>query len=144
MNAKTGLYPGARSWSGGRLRILGKGPLESYCYHVMSRTCGGEVFFDDTEKEALRRVIWRMAEFSGIKVVTYCLMRNHFHLLAEVPHRQTWLQRFEGSDGEAKMLEHLSILYRRAYVGLLREELADLRRRGMAALAEERVAGGKT
>ena len=108
VNAKTGLYPGARSWSGGRHRILGKGPLESYCYHVMSRTCGGEVFFDDVEKEALRRVIWRMAEFSGIKVLTYCLMGNHFHLLAEVPHRQTWLQRFEGLEGEAKLLEHLA------------------------------------
>ena len=143
VNAKTGLYPGARSWSGGRFRILGKGPLESFCYHVMSRTCGGEVFFDDVEKEALRRVIWRMAEFSGIKVVTYCLMSNHFHLLAEVPHRQTWLQRFEGPDGEAKLLEHLSILYSRAYVGLLRDELADLRTRGMAVLAEQRVAALK-
>ena len=143
VNAKTGLYPGARSWSGGRFRVLGKGPLESYCYHVMSRTCGGEVFFDEVEKEALRRVIWRMAEFSGIKVVTYCLMSNHFHLLAEVPHRGTWLQRFEGADGEVKLLEHLSILYSRAYVGLLREELADLRTRGMAALAEQRVAALK-
>jgi hypothetical protein len=135
VNAKTGIYPGARSWSGGRFRVLGKGPLESYCYHVMSRTCGGEVFFDDVEKEALRRVIWRMAEFCGIKVLTYCLMGNHFHLLAEVPHRETWLQRFEGSNGEAKLLEHLSILYSRAYVGLLRDELADLRARGMAVLA---------
>jgi len=143
VNAKTGLFPGGRSWSGGRFRILGKGPLESYCYHVMSRTCGGEVFFDDVEKEALRRVIWRMAEFSGIKVVTYCLMSNHFHLLAEVPHRQTWLQRFEGPEGEVKLLEHLSILYSRAYVGLLREELADLRARGMAMLAEQRVAALK-
>ena len=143
VNAKTGLYPGARSWSGGRLRVLGKGPLESYCYHVMSRTCGGEVFFDEVEKEALRRVIWRMAEFCGIKVLTYCLMGNHFHLLAEVPHRQTWLERFEGPDGEAKLLEHLSILYSRAYVGLLRDELADLRTRGMAVLAEQRLAALK-
>ena len=139
VNAKTGLYPGARSWSGGRHRILGQGPLESYCYHVMSRTCGGEVFFDEVEREALRRVIWRMAEFSGIKVVTYCLMSNHFHLLAEVPHRGTWLERFKGPQGEAKLLEHLSILYSRAYVGLLREELADLRARGMVVLAEQRV-----
>ncbi len=143
VNAKTGLYPGARSWSGGRFRILGKGPLESYCYHVMSRTCGGEVFFDDVEKEALRRVIWRMAEFCGIKVLTYCLMGNHFHLLAEVPHRETWLQRFEGSEGEVKLLEHLSILYSRSYVGLLRDELADLRARGMAVLAEQRLAALK-
>jgi hypothetical protein len=139
VNAKTGLYPGARSWSGGRRRILGKGPLESYCYHVMSRTCGGEVFFDEVEKEALRRVIWRMAEFCGIKVVTYCLMGNHFHLLAEVPHRETWLQRFEGPLGEAKLLEHLRILYSKTYVGLLRDELADLRQRGLEILAQQKV-----
>ena len=42
INAKTAPYPAARSWSGGRRRILGKGALESYTYHVMSRTCGGE------------------------------------------------------------------------------------------------------
>ncbi|WP_395747647.1 transposase [Prosthecobacter sp.] len=139
VNAKTGLYPGARSWSGGRRRILGKGPLESYCYHVMSRTCGGEVHFDDVEKEALRRVIWRMAEFSGIKIVTYCLMGNHFHLLAEVPHRQTWLQRFDGPDGETKLFGHLSILYSKTYLGMLRDELSDLRQRGMHAIATQRI-----
>ncbi|WP_395751252.1 transposase [Prosthecobacter sp.] len=139
INAKTGLYPGARSWSGGRLRVLGRGPLESYCYHVMSRTCGGEVFFDNVEKEALRRIIWRMAEFSGIKIVTYCLMGNHFHLLAEVPHRQSWLQRFDGPSGEDKLFDHLSILYSRTYLGLLRDELTDLRARGMTTLADQRI-----
>ena len=139
VNAKTGLYPGARSWSGGRQRILGRGPLESYCYHVMSRTCGGEVLFDEVEKEALRRVIWRMAEFSGIKVVTYCIMKNHFHLLAEVPHQETWLQRFDGPDGEVKLLEHLRILYSRAYLDLLQDELADLRSRGLTVLADQRI-----
>jgi putative transposase len=143
VNAKTGLYPGVRSWSGGRLRVLGRGPLESYCYHVMSRTCGGEVLFDDVEKEALRRVIWRMAEFCGIKVVTYCLMGNHFHLLAEVPHRDTWLQRFAGAEGEAKLFDHLRVLYSRAYLGLLRDELSDLRSRGLTALAEQRLAALK-
>ena len=139
VNAKTGLYPGARSWSGGRRRILGKGPLESYCYHVMSRTCGGEVFFDDVEKEALRRVIWRMAEFCGVKVVTYCIMGNHFHLLAEMPHRETWLQRFDGPQGEERLLEHLRILYSKTYVGLLRDEIADLRKRGLEVLVEQKL-----
>ncbi len=139
VNAKTGLYPAARSWSGGRKRILGKGPFESYCYHVMSRTCGGEIWFDDVEKEALRRSIWRMAEFSGIKIVTYCLMGNHFHLLAEVPHRRTWLERFDGPDGESKLFQHLSILYSKTYLGLLRDELADLRQRGMGVLANQKI-----
>ena len=139
VNAKTGLYPGARSWSGGRRRILGKGPLESYCYHVMSRTCGGEIFFDEVEKEALGRVIRRMAEFCGVKVVTYCLMGNHFHLLAELPHRETWLQRFDGPQGEARLLEHLRILYSRTYVGLLRDELADLRKRGLEVMVQQKL-----
>ena len=66
-------------------------------------------------------------------------MSNRFHLLAEVPHRQTWLQRSDGPEGEAKLLEHLSMLYSRAYVGLLRDELADFRARGMAVLAEQRL-----
>ena len=143
VNAKTGLYPGARSWSGGRRRILGRGALESYCYHVMSRTCGGEVFFDDVEKEALRRVLWRMAEFCGLKIVTYCVMSNHFHLLAEVPQRDSWLQRFEGPQGEAKLLEHLRILYSKTYVGLLRDELADLRQRGLETQVQQKLAAIK-
>ena len=54
INAKTGPHTMARSWSGGRRRILGKGALESYTYHVMSRTCGGEVFFDDVEPSGAR------------------------------------------------------------------------------------------
>jgi hypothetical protein len=37
INTKMAPYPAARSWSGGRRRILGKGPLKSYTYHVMSR-----------------------------------------------------------------------------------------------------------
>ncbi|HEY1052489.1 MAG TPA: chemotaxis protein CheW, partial [Prosthecobacter sp.] len=63
----------------------------------------------------------------------------HFHLLAEVPHRETWLRRFEGPEGEARLFEHLRVLYSKAYLGLLREDLKDLRERGMAALAQERI-----
>lgn len=139
INAKTAPYPAARSWSGGRKRILGKGPLESYCYHVMSRTCGGEVFFDDVEKEALKRVLWRMADFCGVRLVTYCVMGNHFHALVEVPKREIWLERFAGPAGEEKLLEHLQMLYSKAYVGLLRTEFAELRKLGMESLVQEKL-----
>ena len=63
VNARTAPYPAARSWSGGRRRILGREVFETNTYHVMSRTCGGEVFFDDVEKEALKRLLWKMSEF---------------------------------------------------------------------------------
>jgi putative transposase len=139
INAKTAPYPAARSWSGGHKRVVGRGGLESYCYHIMSRTCGGEVFFDDVEKEALKRLIWRLADFSGVKLVTYCIMGNHFHLLVEVPKRELWLERFSGPEGEEKLLEHLSILYSKTYVGLLRQDLVELRRLGLENRAQEKL-----
>jgi putative transposase len=65
INAKKAPSSAVPAWSGGRKRILGKGPFESYCYHVMSRTCGGEVFFDDVENEACPvahgGLLWREA-----------------------------------------------------------------------------------
>ena len=135
INAKTAPYPAARSWSGGRRRILGKGALESYTYHVMSRTCGGEVLFDDVEKEALRRLLWKMAEFSGLRLVTYCIMGNHFHALVEVPKREIWLERFAGDGGEERLYAHLRTLYSREFVGLLKQEMEELRKLGMDTLA---------
>ena len=135
INAKTAPYPAARSWSGGRRRILGKGALESYTYHVMSRTCGGEVLFDDVEKEALRRLLWKMTEFSGVRLVTYCIMGNHFHALVEVPKREIWLERFAGDGGEERLYAHLRSLYSREFVGLLKQELEGLRKLGMDTLA---------
>jgi putative transposase len=142
VNAKTGPYVTARSWSGGR-RILGKGALESYSYHVMSRTCGGEVFFDDVEKEALKRVLWRLAEFSGVKLITYCIMGNHFHALVEVPKREIWLERFSGPEGEERLLAHLRVLYSKAYVDFLRAEIAGLRKMGLEALVQTKLEGIK-
>lgn len=139
VNAKTAPYPAARSWSGGRRRLVGKGPLESYCYHAMSRTCGGEVLFDDVEKEALKRVLWRMAEFCGVRLVTYCVMGNHFHALVEVPRRDLWLERFAGPQGETRLLQHLRVLYSKAHVDMLRTELAELRKIGQHAVAQTRL-----
>ncbi|MCH8540218.1 MAG: hypothetical protein LAT58_05540, partial [Opitutales bacterium] len=53
--------------------------------HVMSRTVNGEIFFSEEEKEVMRRMLFKVAGFCGVKVLTYCLMGNHFHVLVEVP-----------------------------------------------------------
>ena len=67
-----------------KLRIkLGEG-IRGY-YHLMSRTVNGEKWFGLREKEYLRKLIWQVAEFSGVRVITYAVMDNHFHVLAEVP-----------------------------------------------------------
>ncbi len=120
-------------------RILGQFGREKaggQAYHVMSRTAGGEMVFGEVEKEAFRRLMWRMARFSGVEVLTYALMGNHFHLLVKVPERAKFLKRFEGEGGEAKLLEHLSLLYSKAYIAGVKAELARVREAGRAEEVE--------
>ena len=130
----------ARGWKGTRQRIV-IGPADGASYHVMSRTTGGEYLFGDLEKEALRRLMWRLARFAGLEIHTYAVMDNHFHILARVPAHDVFVERFAGAEGEERLLEHLSLLYSRGYVAALRAELADLRNRGMAEQAEVLIAG---
>ncbi len=40
----------------------------------------------DVEKRHFHELMRRLEQFSGVQVVTYCLMENHFHLLVRVPH----------------------------------------------------------
>jgi len=51
----------------------------------MTRTVNGEGLFGKREKEILRKMIWQVADFSGVEVLTYCVMSNHFHVLLRVP-----------------------------------------------------------
>jgi hypothetical protein len=57
-------------------------------YHCMTRVVNGEMLFKDREKEMLRKMIWQVADFSGVEVLTYCVMSNHFHVLLRVPDEQ--------------------------------------------------------
>jgi REP element-mobilizing transposase RayT len=51
----------------------------------MTRTVNGDRLFKDREKEVLRKMIWQLADFCGVEVLTYCIMSNHFHVLLRVP-----------------------------------------------------------
>ena len=120
-------------------RILGQFGGEhagGQAYHVMSRTAGGAKLFGDTEKEAFLRLMWRMAKFSGVEILTYAVMANHFHILVKVPERAKFLKRFEGEGGEARLLEHLTLLYSRAFIAGVKAELARVREAGRESEAE--------
>jgi hypothetical protein len=71
----------ARGWKGRRQRIV-VSPEEGASYHIMSRTAGGERLLGDTEKEALRRLMWRLARFAGVEIRTYAVMDNHIKTAA--------------------------------------------------------------
>jgi hypothetical protein len=130
----------ARGWKGGRQRIV-LSPTEGASYHIMSRTAGGEHLLGETEKEALRRLMWRLARFAGVEIRTYAVMDNHFHILARVPAHDEFVAQFAGPGGEERLLDHLLLLYSRHYVAALRVELADLRKRGMPEEADALIAG---
>ncbi len=65
------------------LRVLPK--REAFFVHVTSRAVGQAFLFGDSEKRVFLRKMRAWAVFSGIEVVTHCLMDNHFHLLLWVP-----------------------------------------------------------
>lgn len=127
-----------RTMKRGKRRILGHfggDHTGGQAYHVMSRTTGGQKLFGDVEKEALRRLLWRMAQFCGVEILTYALMANHFHLLVKVPERAKFLRRFDGPDGEEKLLRHLELLYAPSYIASLRAEIQRVREAGREAEA---------
>src|SRR6056297_1842576 len=115
----------APGWgSGKRLRFTFDD--RTTCHHTLSRVAGGEFLFGDIEKEAFRKILRRMERFSGVEVLTYAVMGNHFHLLLRVPERAQILRKFEKGtrvEREERLLEHLKSLYSRAYLKQLKAEL---------------------
>ena len=95
------------------------------------------MLFGDEEKEAFRLLMWRLAKFSGVEVLTYCVMGNHFHLLIRIPKREVFVGRFvcdsPGGAGERRLLEHLRLLYSKAYLSRLERDIAGLREQGREA-----------
>ena len=114
---------------------------ECSTFHVMSRVTGGQMLFGDTEKEAFRVLMWRMAKFSGVEVLTYCVMGNHFHMLVRVPDQTKFLRRFAGDapggQGEQKLMEHLKLLYSKEYLARLNTEIVELREHGQEARVQQ-------
>ena len=64
-------------------RILGWG--DRNYYHVMSRVVNRDFIFGEEEKEFFRQTMRRLEAFMGVRVLTYCIMSNHWHVLLEVP-----------------------------------------------------------
>ena len=70
----------------------------------MSRIIEHRYALGDDEKAVFVDMMRRVAAFSGIKVLTYTLMDNHFHMLVQVPARV--------EVDEEELLRRLGLLYR--------------------------------
>ena len=83
-----------------KARFIGSGTCY---YHVMSRIIEHRYALGDDEKAVFRDMMRRVAAFSGVKVLTYALMDNHFHMLVQVPERE--------EVAEMELVRRLRLLY---------------------------------
>jgi len=100
-------------------------------YHCISRVVDRRFVFAQRECEAFRMFMRMYENFSGCRVLSYCVMSNHFHLLLEVPPMA------EGGLTDEALLQRLSGLYSEAYVAGVAAELADARKSGHDARVAE-------
>ena len=91
-------------------------------YHCVSRVVDRRLVFGKQECEAFRMFMRMYENFSGCRVLSYCVMSNHFHLLLEVPPPPP-----DGLD-DAALLQRLSALYSEAFVAEVATELTEARK----------------
>jgi hypothetical protein len=84
-------------------------------FHCLSRVVDRRFILGDPEKEAFRRILRQCETFYGLKVLTYCVMSNHFHVLVEVPEPREL--------SEEETLSRIAALYPAKFVAGLRQDL---------------------
>ncbi len=58
--------------------------LPNRCYHLISRVAHRAYFLDEDERTRLVDFVRRVAEFSGVKLLAYSVMSNHFHVFVYI------------------------------------------------------------
>jgi REP element-mobilizing transposase RayT len=92
-------------------------------YHCISRVVDRRFAFLADEKEKLRMFMRMYENFSGCRVLAYCLMSNHIHVLLEVTPMP------EGGLTDAALLSRLRAIYNEAQVAEVAGELAEARQK---------------
>ncbi len=99
-------------------------------YHVVTRVVDRRMVFDDSEKERFRLTMRAVAEFCGVRILTWCCMSNHPHMLVYIPERQ--------GVSDAELVRRLACIYDGKKVEAFAEQLAILREVGNHEAAERR------
>ena len=100
-------------------------------YHLVTRVVERRFAFGVEEKERFRTLMRMMERFSGCRVLTYCVMCNHVHILLEVPPMR------EGGLSDAELFERLGVLYSEIFVAGVAKELEQARNEGDEAMVAE-------
>ncbi len=106
--------------------ILGEADGRSRFVHVVSRTAGREILFGDLEKEAFRKILFKQLKFSGLRALAWCFMGNHFHLLLQLPDKETALAGWTEDD----FIDRLGVLKDEMSTRLMLGDVEMFRRNG--------------
>lgn len=77
-------------------------------YHCISRVVDRQFVLGEAEKEQFVAYMRTYEQFGLVRVLAYCVMSNHFHILLEVPAPP---EDRGASWSDAKLLKHLACLY---------------------------------
>jgi len=91
-------------------------------FHCVSRVVDRRFAFGQDEKEKLRTFMRMYENFSGNRVLSYCFMCNHIHLLVEITPRPA------GGLTDEELLGRLKWIQSEAQVALVGKELAEARK----------------
>ncbi|MCB1095378.1 MAG: transposase [Verrucomicrobiae bacterium] len=110
------------------LRILGAGPVAYY--HVISRVIERRFIFDVQERERFRKLMRQQEAFSGVRVLSWTCLSNHFHMLVAIDDKQAEAQQAELDrlrDDDVYFLERLRHVYKAKAVGEIADALEQIR-----------------
>ncbi len=108
-----------------RARIKEEGPG---FYHCFSRIVDRQMLMNHQEKAIFHKLMRNMEGFSGVDVLTFALLDNHWHMLLYVPEAR--------EIDDAEFVRRLGFLYRRRMVDKAEKHLAKLREQGRDEDAE--------
>jgi putative transposase len=93
-------------------------------YHCISRVVDRRFVFGDVEREYFRMFMRMQENFTGCRVLSYCIMSNHFHILLEVPPMP------EGGISDEELMKRLAATNTEAFVAVVAQELKQARAEG--------------
>jgi REP element-mobilizing transposase RayT len=108
---------------------------ESAFYHITSRITGKQFLLNDPDvKQMMLDALARAAVFSGVKVGSFCIMDDHFHLLCHIPSSEM------GTLPDDEFANRLKALYGKVKTERLFMRWSKLRQHGDTARVESEMA----
>ncbi len=106
---------------------------QNQLFHCVSRVVDRRRVFGPVEKTAFARLLRRAEAFSGVTVVTWTILDNHFHVLVHITPRP------EGGLGEREILARVRRLYPRCEAAAIEAMCGHLRESAPGEVGEGAV-----